>query len=208
MKRSLLAVFDIKPSGATSGAYTLVLEEVQGKRKLPIVIGMHEAQSIAIKLENMTPSRPLTHDLMQSLSSAFGITLKEVMIYDLVEGIFFARLLCEGDGKDETIDALTSDAVALAVRFGCPIYCDEKVMETAAIPPEGEEDITPMPEGNEDDPFGLEEAGDFGEGPVDPGDGLSGLTDDELRQEMELAIQKEDYERAGLIHEELERRKG
>ena len=85
-----------------------MLEEVQGKRKLPIVIGMHEAQSIAIKLENMTPSRPLTHDLMQSLSSAFGITLKEVMIYDLVEGIFFARLVCEGDGKDETIDARTS----------------------------------------------------------------------------------------------------
>lgn len=200
MKKSLLAVFDIKPSGATSGAYTLVLEEVQGKRKLPIVIGMHEAQSIAIKLENMTPSRPLTHDLMQSMSSAFGITLKEVMIYDLVEGIFFARLVCEGEGREETIDARTSDAVALAVRFGCPIFCDEKVMEMAAIPPEGEEDIVPMPEASEDDPFGLEE------GPVDPGGGLSGLTDEELQQEMDLAIQKEDYERAGLIRDELERR--
>ena len=203
MKRSLLAVFDIKPSGATSGAYTLVLEEVQGKRKLPIVIGMHEAQSIAIKLENMTPSRPLTHDLMQSLSSAFGITLKEVMIYDLVEGIFFARLLCEGDGKDETIDARTSDAVALAVRFGCPIYCDEKVMETAAIPPEGEEDITPMPEENPDDPFNL----DTPEENIDPGENLQSLTDEELKEEMALAVQKEDYERAGLIHDELERRK-
>ena len=208
MKRSLLAVFSITDTGSTSGAYTLVLEEVQGKRRLPIIIGMNEAKAIAIKLENMTPSRPLTHDLLQHVSTAFGITLKEVMIYDFVEGIFFARLVCEREGKEETIDARSSDAVALAVRFGCPIYCDEKVMEATAIPPDGEEDMTPMPEGNEDDPFGLEEVSGLDEGPVDPGDGLSGLTDDELRQEMELAIQKEDYERAGLIHEELERRKG
>ncbi len=200
MKKSLLAVSNIKDSGSTSGAYTLVLEEVQGKRKLGIVIGMNEAQSIAIKLEGMTPSRPLTHDLLQSVSSAFGIVLKEVLIYDLVEGIFFARLLCEREGKEETIDARSSDAVALAVRFGCPIYCDEKVMEAAAILPEGEEALTPMPEENEDDPFGLEE------GPVDPGDGLSDLTDEELQEELDLSIQKEDYERAGLIRDELERR--
>ncbi|RPG81736.1 MAG: bifunctional nuclease family protein [Crocinitomicaceae bacterium TMED114] len=200
MKKSLLAVSNIKDSGSTSGAYTLVLEEVQGKRKLGIVIGMNEAQSIAIKLEGMTPSRPLTHDLLQSVSSAFGIALKEVLIYDLVEGIFFARLLCEREGKEEAIDARSSDAVALAVRFGCPIYCDEKVMEAAAILPEGEEALTPMPEENEDDPFGLEE------GPVDPGDGLSDLTDEELQEELDLSIQKEDYERAGLIRDVLERR--
>ena len=200
MKKSLLAVSNIKDSGSTSGAYTLVLEEVQGKRKLGIVIGMNEAQSIAIKLEGMTPSRPLTHDLLQSVSSAFGIALKEVLIYDLVEGIFFARLLCEREGKEEAIDARSSDAVALSVRFGCPIYCDEKVMEAAAILPEGEEALTPMPEENEDDPFGLEE------GPVDPGDGLSDLTDEELQEELDLSIQKEDYERAGLIRDVLERR--
>ena len=200
MKKSLLVVSNIKDSGSTSGAYTLVLEEVQGKRKLGIVIGMNEAQSIAIKLEGMTPSRPLTHDLLQSVSSAFGIALKEVLIYDLVEGIFFARLLCEREGKEEAIDARSSDAVALAVRFGCPIYCDEKVMEAAAILPEGEEALTPMPEENEDDPFGLEE------GPVDPGDGLSDLTDEELQEELDLSIQKEDYERAGLIRDVLERR--
>lgn len=204
MKKTLLAVFDIKPSGATSGAYTLVLEEVEGKRrKLPIVIGMHEAQSIAIKLEGMSPSRPLTHDLLQSLSSTFGIALVEVIIYDLVEGIYFARLICERDGQQETIDARTSDAVALAVRFGCPIHCEEKVMEMAAIPPEGEEEITPMPEENPDDPFNL----DTPEENIDPGENLQSLTDEELKEEMALAVQKEDYERAGLIHEELERRK-
>lgn len=200
MSKSLLAVFDIKPSGATSGAYTLVLEEIQGKRKLPIVIGMHEAQSIAIKLENMTPSRPLTHDLMQSLSSAYGIALKQVTIYDLVEGIFFARLLCELDGKEEEIDARTSDAVALAVRFGCPIFCEEKVMEAASIPPEGEQEITPMPEDGED-VFGLDED------PIDPENQLSSLSEEELNEEMDQALQNEDYERAGLIRDEIERRK-
>ena len=203
MNRSLLAVFDIKPSGATSGAYTLVLEEVDGKRKLPIVIGMHEAQSIAIKLEGMTPSRPLTHDLMQSMSGTFGIALIEVVIYDLVEGIYFARLLCERDGDQQTIDARTSDAVALAVRFGCPIHCEDKVMEMAAIPPEGEEEITPMPEENPNDPFNL----DTPETTIDPGNGLQGLSAEDLQQELELAIQKEDYERAGLIRDEMDRRK-
>ena len=194
MNRSLLAVFDIKPSGATSGAYTLVL---------PIVIGMHEAQSIAIQLEGMTPSRPLTHDLMQSLSGTFGITLVEVVIYDLVEGIYFARLVCERDGEQQTIDARTSDAVALAVRFGCPIHCEKKVMEMAAIPPEGEEDIIPMPEENPDDPFNLEGQ----EEPIDPGKNLADLNIKELKQELKLAIKKEDYEQAGLIRDELERRK-
>ena len=199
MTKSLLAVFDIKPSGATSGAYTLVLEEVNGKRKLPIVIGMHEAQSIAIKLENMTPSRPLTHDLLQSVSTSFGINLTEVVIYDLVEGIFFARLVCELDGTSHTIDARTSDAVALAVRFGCPIYCETKVMEAAAVAPEGEEQITPMPEENAEDPFGLEE-------PVEPRDGLSTLSPQDLQRELDLAIEKEDYERAGMIRDEMDRR--
>lgn len=205
MKKSLLAVFDIKPSGATSGAYTLVLEEVKGKRKLPIVIGMHEAQSIAIKLENMTPSRPLTHDLMQSLAGSFGITLSEVLIYDLVEGIFFARLVCDLEGTSHTIDARTSDAVALAVRFGCPIYCDSKVMKAAAIAPEGEEKITPMPEENAEDPFGLEEPVEPAK-PSDGGDGLSTLSSEELQRELDLAIKREKYERAGMIRDEMDRR--
>ena len=189
MKRSQLLVFDIRPSGATTGAYNLVLEEVEGKRKLPIVIGMHEAQSIAIKLENMTPSRPLTHDLFNSLSLAFDIEITEVVIYDLVEGIFFARLACKSDGKERTIDARTSDAVALAVRFGRPIFCEEKVLEVAGI----------APEGNPEDPFGLED-------PVDPKGGFSALSMAELQAELDLAIKKEDYERAGQLRDEIERR--
>lgn len=199
MKRSQLLVFDIRPSGATTGAYNLVLEEMEGKRKLPIVIGMHEAQSIAIKLENMTPSRPLTHDLFNSLALAFDIEITEVVIYDLVEGIFFARLVCKSDGEERTIDARTSDAVALAVRFGCPIFCEDKVLDMAGIAPEGEEEMKPMPEENPEDPFGLEE-------PVDPKGGFSALSLEELQIELDLAIHKEDYERAGLLRDEIERR--
>lgn len=199
MKKSLLSIFDIRPSGATTGAYNLVLEEVEGKRKLPIVIGMHEAQSIAIKMENMTPSRPLTHDLFSSLCQSFDIELKEVVIYDLVEGIFFARLVCGNGENEETIDARTSDAVALAVRFGCPIFCVEKVLKTAGIPPEGEEQVKPMPEENPEDPFGLED-------PVEPEENFSALKLKELQEELDLAIEQEDYERAGKLRDEIERR--
>ena len=134
MKKSLLSIFDIRPSGATTGAYNLVLEEVEGKRKLPIVIGMHEAQSIAIKMENMTPSRPLTHDLFSSLCQSFDIELKEVVIYDLVEGIFFARLVCGNGENEETIDARTSDAVALGGALWLPHFLRRKSAQNAGIP--------------------------------------------------------------------------
>ena len=168
MNKSLLTVFDIRPSGATTGAYNLVLEEVEGKRKLPIVIGMHEAQSIAIKMENMSPSRPLTHDLCSTASVIpFDIELKEVVIYDLVEGIFFARLVCDRDGEDAApLMPVLPMLWHLAVRFGCPIFCVEKVLKTAGIPPEGEEEVKPMPEENPEDPFGLED-------PVDPEENFS-----------------------------------
>ena len=200
MNRSQLTVFDIRPSGATTGAYNLVLEEMEGRRKLPIVIGMHEAQSIAIKMEGMTPSRPLTHDLFNSLSLSYDIELTEVVIYDLVEGIFFARLVCSRDGEERTIDARTSDAVALAVRFGCGIFCEEKVLQMAGIAPEGEEEIKPMPEEDPEDPFGLEEH-------VDPGGDFGSLSMEDLQKELDLAIEKEDYERAGRLRDEIERRK-
>ena len=210
MKKSMLSIFDIRPSGATTGAYNLVLEEVEGKRKLPIVIGMNEAQSIAIKMEKMTPSRPLTHDLFSSLCQAFDIELKEVVIYDLVEGIYFARLVCGGAENEETIDARTSDAVALAVRFGCPIYCVEKVLKIAGIPPEGEEQVKPMPEENPEDPFGLEDPIDpmDARGSMDDQENFSTLKTDELKKELDLAIQREDYERAGKLRDEIESRSG
>lgn len=199
MNKSLLAVYNIKPNGTTSGAYSLVLEEVQGKRKLPIVIGIYEAKAIAMKLENMMPSRPLTHDLLQNVVGSFGIEVTEVVIHDFVEGVFFARLNCVLDGNIQAIDARPSDAVALAVRFGCPIFCEQKVMEAAAVETDGEEQMTPMPEENPEDPFGLDD-------PVDPGENLATLSPEDLQRELDLAIQKEDYERAGLIRDEMDRR--
>ena len=121
MDKIELEISDIAPSGSTSGAYALVLKQIDGHKKLPIVIGGHEAQAIAIELEKMTPSRPLTHDLFKSFSTAFTIDIEEIIIYNLIEGIFFAKIIAVQDGRKAEIDARTSDAVAVAVRFECPI---------------------------------------------------------------------------------------
>ena len=128
-----LEIVDIALSGSSSGAYALVLGEVKGKRKLPIVIGGAEAQAIAIELENMRPSRPLTHDLMKNTLTAFGMEVTSVLIHRMVEGIFYAQIVV-GDGiREEQIDARSSDAVAIAVRFGCPIRCSQQVMNEAGV---------------------------------------------------------------------------
>ena len=128
-----LEIVDIALSGSSSGAYALVLGEVKGKRKLPIVIGGAEAQAIAIELENMRPSRPLTHDLMKNTLTAFGMEVTSVLIHKMLEGIFYAQIVV-GDGiREEQIDARSSDAVAIAVRFGCPIRCSQQVMNEAGV---------------------------------------------------------------------------
>ena len=139
MKKIDLEILDIALSGSSSGAYALVLGEVKGKRKLPIVIGSAEAQSIAIELENMRPSRPLTHDLMKNTLSAFGMEVTEVLIHKMVEGIFYAQLTVTDGIREENIDSRSSDAVAVAVRFGCPIRCSQQVMDEAGVDLEGNE---------------------------------------------------------------------
>ena len=131
MDKIELEISDIAPSGSTSGAYALVLKQIDGHKKLPIVIGGHEAQAIAIELEKMTPSRPLTHDLFKSFSTAFTIDIEEIIIYNLIEGIFFAKIIAVQDGRKAEIDARTSDAVAVAVRFECPIYCYDFILDSA-----------------------------------------------------------------------------
>ena len=121
MNKIGLEIIGLSYSQTQSGAYALVLGEKDGKRRIPIIIGGFEAQAIAIELENMTPSRPLTHDLFKTFASTFEIKIKEIIIYNLVEGIFFAKLVCEQNGKIVEIDARTSDSIALAVRFNCPV---------------------------------------------------------------------------------------
>src|ERR1700756_2772380 len=137
MKKIKLDIVGLSYSQTQSGAYALVLGEVNGRRRLPIIIGSFEAQVIAIEIEKMTPSRPLTHDLFKSFGQAYHINVQEIIIYNLVDGIFYAKLICSDGKKVVEIDARTSDAIAVAVRFDCPIYTYEFILSTAGIVIEG-----------------------------------------------------------------------
>jgi bifunctional DNase/RNase len=172
----------------------MVLAETEGMRRLPIVIGGVEAQAIAIELEKMTPSRPLTHDLFRSLSHAFNIEVDEVLIYNLVEGIFFAKLIATMNGRSAEIDARTSDAVAIAVRFNCPIYCYEFIIETAGV--SGEEESGMQLEEPDLDLERVESAPD------------EGISLDELKRQLEIALANEEYEKASQIRDEINKREG
>ena len=176
-----------------------MLGEVDGKRRLPIIIGNFEAQAIAIELEQMKPSRPLTHDLFKSFAEAYNAKVSEVLIYKLEEGIFFANLICERDGSQFEIDARTSDAIALAVRFNCPIYTYESILSSAGIVLE------------EDDDDSLKQTSEKGSSSIevkssDEGT-LSNMSVKELNAELEKALNKENYERATEIRDEIKRRK-
>lgn len=133
MKKVRLDIMALSHSVTQSHNYAVVLGEENGKRRLPIVIGGFEAQAIAVAMENMTPNRPLTHDLFKNMMDAFDINLKEVLINNLLDGIFYAQLICEQDGNVMQVDARTSDAISLAVRFGCPIYTFEFILESAGV---------------------------------------------------------------------------
>ena len=196
MKKIKLDIVGLSYSQTQSGAYALVLGEVNGRRRLPIIIGSFEAQAIAIEIEKMTPSRPLTHDLFKSLSSSFHISIQEIIIYNLVDGIFYAKLICSDGKKTSEIDARTSDAIAIAVRFDCPIYTYEFILATAGIVIEGNEfvfldNIEPNAE----------------EKTVNPSLNYSSLSDNELKEKLKDALSEEAYERAAKIRDELSRRK-
>lgn len=192
MKKIDLEILDIALSGSSSGAYALVLGEVKGKRKLPIVIGGAEAQSIAIELENMRPSRPLTHDLMKNTLSAFGMEVTEVLIHKMVEGIFYAQLTVTDGIREENIDSRSSDAVAVAVRFGCPIRCSQQVMEEAGVDLEGnegefvaeEKEATPRPSKKKE------------------------ATVEDLQKQLDEAIATENYELASELKKRIDDLKG
>jgi len=195
MEKIELEISDIAPSGSTSGAYALVLKQIDGQKKLPIVIGGHEAQAIAIELEKMTPSRPLTHDLFKSFSTAFTIDIEEIIIYNLIEGIFFAKIIAIQDGRKAEIDARTSDAVAVAVRFECPIYCYDFILESAGIDSEGEDGAF-----NEDDLVASEAK------MVEESTETLSLV--ELEAQLNKALEDEDYEKATILRDEINKRTG
>ena len=194
MKRVKLKVLGISYSQTQSGAYALILVEEKGERRVPIIIGGFEAQAIVIKLENLEPPRPLTHDLFRSFAAEFNISVIEAMIYKLEEGVFYSRLLCNNGEKEISIDSRTSDAVALALRFECPIYITEEILEKAGITITPAE-MEPAPENDSDNLF---EAG---------GLKYDTYSDEELYKMIDEAVNTEDYERAAAIRDEIERRK-
>ena len=203
MKKINLDIIGLSYSQTQTGAYALVLGERNGKRRLPIIIGGFEAQAIAIELEKMTPSRPLTHDLFKTFATTFGIEIKEVVIYNLVEGIFFAKLICEKDGKEVEIDARTSDSIALAVRFNCPISTFEFILSSAGILLE-DEHLNEENEGDDEE----EDLEDPVEELLEPSTkDITTLNSSELEKYLEDAIAMEDYERASQIRDEISKRK-
>lgn len=201
-----LMVKGISYSHTQNGAYALILDEVDGERKLPIVIGAFEAQSIAIAIEEeIKPPRPLTHDLFKTFADRFDIGIKQVIIHKLVDGVFFSSLICESNGKEEIIDARTSDAIALAIRFYAPIFTYKDIMEKAGIILHGQEDDSQ--ETNEEsieDVVSQVEQILEGEStkPID----YSGFSLHQIQTLLDQAIEAEDYERAAKLRDELNKR--
>ena len=197
-----LTIKGISYSQTQSGAYALVLSEMDGKRTLPIIIGAFEAQSIAIALEKeIRPPRPLTHDLFKTFSERFHITVKQVIIHKLVDGIFFSSLICEKDGVEEIIDTRTSDAIAIAIRFLAPIYTYENILDRAGIYLKIEEEIA-IKEILEPETIQvtLEQAdssnlSDFSEYSIQ-----------ELQHQLKEAVANEDYETAAKVRDEISKR--
>ena len=194
MQKIRLNILGLSVSQTQSGAYALVLAEENGERRIPIIIGPVEAQAIAIQLEGLKPPRPLTHDLIKNIALAFDISLLEVTIYKLEEGIFYSELLCEMGGKEIKVDSRTSDAVALALRFRCPIYTSEEILKKAGIVLEQEDEESPV-------------RSIFDEDYDEPGpSSYAHYSTNELLELLDEAIQSEDYEKASLIRDELNKR--
>lgn len=197
-----LTIKGISYSQTQSGAYALVLSEMEGKRTLPIIIGAFEAQSIAIALEKeIRPPRPLTHDLFKTFSERFKITVKQVIIHKLVDGIFFSSLICEKDGVEEIIDTRTSDAIAIAIRFLAPIYTYENILDKAGIYLKVEEEIAIKeilePEAIQ---VTLEQADSSSSS------NFSKYSIQELHDQLKEAVDNENYEKAAKIRDEISKR--
>ena len=193
MKKIELEIVALSHSITQTHSYAVVLGEVNGLRRLPIVIGGFEAQAIAVALERMQPSRPLTHDLMKNFMNAFNVELMEIVINDLQEGIFYSKLVCVSEHDTVEIDSRTSDALALAVRFGCPIYTFDHILENAGILME-DGDTKKKTEVTVDEPLSQSR------------EDLSKLSIDELQSLLNEVLEHEDYIRAIAIRYELNKR--
>jgi bifunctional DNase/RNase len=191
MKKIELEIIALSHSITQSNSYAVVLGEVNGLRRLPIVIGGFEAQAIAVALEKMKPTRPLTHDLMKNFMLAFNIELHEVIISDLQEGIFYSKLLCSSETDTVEIDSRTSDALALAVRFGCPIFIYENIFDIEGVENPDQPSIVEKPQAT----------------PVSSNQDLKNMALDDLNILLNEVLEQEDYIRAIAIRDEINRRK-
>lgn len=199
MKKIQLEILGLSSSQSQTGSFALVLGEKDGNRRLPIIIGMFEAQSIAIQIEKISPNRPLTHDLFKSFAQQLNVNVLEVLISDLKEGVFYSKIVCSDGERQFDLDARPSDAIAIGLRFGVPIYTVESVLSEAGII---------LSDLEEDDD---EETDEIEATPSTPlsGEARSNLRDvsvDELNKLLEEALEKEDYERAAKIRDELNKR--
>ena len=194
-----LLINGISYSQTQNGAYALILSELDGERKLPIVIGTYEAQSIAIAIEkDIKPPRPLTHDLFKSFCERFDIIVKQVIIHKLVDGVFYSSIICERDGIEEIIDSRTSDAIALATRFEAPIFTYENILEKAGI-------IIEIEEYDEEDKILFKKL--FSEETtLANSEDFKDKTIDELQKLLKIAVQNENYETAAKIRDEISNR--
>jgi bifunctional DNase/RNase len=193
MEKIRLEIIGMSYSQSQSGAYALILGEKNGKRRLPIIIGGFEAQAIAIELEKIKTPRPLTHDLFKSFAESFNIEVREILINKFQEGVFYAQLVCTDGTREEVVDSRTSDAIALALRFSCPIYTSEDIMKAASILVDEETD-TPAAV-NPGSPPATQVKHEY-----------TGQSVTELKELLQKAIENEDYEKASQIRDELNRR--
>ncbi|MEL7118519.1 MAG: bifunctional nuclease domain-containing protein [Bacteroidota bacterium] len=192
MKKIELDIVALSHSVTQSNNYAVVLGERGGARRLPIVIGSFEAQAIAVAMESMTPNRPLTHDLFKNTLETFNIQLAEIVINNLLDGVFYAKLICKRGGERFEVDSRTSDALALAVRFDCPIYTFEFILDAAGIVLEEMD----------------EEEQAFATVPDEDDGSLATYSTEDLTQMLEDVLKEEDYERAAEIRDEINRRNG
>ncbi len=207
MKKVKLDIIGLSNSQTQSGAYALVLSESNGRRRLPIIIGTFEAQAIAIEMEKMTPTRPLTHDLFKKFAEHFNFTISEVLIYNLVEGVFFAKIICKQGDQEYEIDARTSDAIALAVRFNAQIYTYDFILASAGILIEGVNDFLFL---ESIQTFASEQSPESTStnSPLTESDSIyQSFSLEELELKLNEALADEAYEMAAAIRDEIARRR-
>ena len=199
MEKIELEIITLSQNAAQNHSYAIVLGEKNGIRRLPIVIGAFEAQAIAVAMEKVTPSRPLTHDLMRNVMNAFDVQLKEVLIDNLQEGVFFAKLICQHQNNLVEIDSRTSDAIALAVRFNCPVYTFEFILDQAGI-------VLENPTSLSENKSAEKKSTTTKPKTVAKKDDLSSFTLAQLEEKLQTHLENEEYEKAAAVRDEMSKR--